>query len=151
MWPAHADVLQARRDAYWSEQTEIQRQELVAWIALAEGRQAEALELMRAAAALEDTTEKAPVSPGPIVPARELLGDMLLLQNQPREALVAYAASEQVEPNRFRGLYGAARAAELAGEAAIARDYYTRLLAVSADADTDRPELQQARVFLARS
>ena len=62
---------------------------------------------MRAVAALEDTTEKAPVSPGPIVPARELLGDMLLLQNQPREALVAYAASEQVEPNRFRGLYGA--------------------------------------------
>jgi hypothetical protein len=144
------DTLQARRDAYWSEQTEIQRQELVAWIALVEGRQAEALELMRAAAALEDTTEKAPVSPGPIVPARELLGDLLLLQNQPREALVAYAASEQVEPNRFRGLYGAARAAELAGEAEIAREYYTRLLVVSADADTDRPELQQARVFLAR-
>jgi hypothetical protein len=144
------DALLRERDTYWAEQVELQRQVVAAWVAHAEGRHAEAVELMRAAAALEDTTEKAAVTPGPIVPARELLGDLLLVLGDSRQALEAFATSERAEPNRFRGLYGAARAAALAGEPDTARTYYARLLDVSAQADTVRPELQEARAFLAR-
>ena len=91
---------------------EIQRRVAAAWVTLAEGRQAEALALMREAADMEDATDKAAVTPGPIKPARELLGEMLLQLNRPAEALVAFEATMKKEPNRFRALYGAARAAD---------------------------------------
>jgi tetratricopeptide (TPR) repeat protein len=133
---------------YWAEQAEIQIEEIAAWIALAEGKPDEALASMHRAAELEAATEKHPVTPGPIVPAQELFGDMLLALDKPDEALAEYEASHQVEPNRFRGLYGAARAAELAGDLEKARIYYEQLAVLAATADGDRAELVAARAFL---
>ena len=144
------DALAQAKSAYWAEQVEIQRMVVAAWVARAEGKNEEALSLMRAAAAREDASDKHPVTPGPILPARELLGEMLLELNRPAEALKEFEASHQVEPNRFKGLYGAARAAELAGDAAKARSHYTTLLVVSQQADTERPELRHARTFLSK-
>jgi tetratricopeptide (TPR) repeat protein len=89
------------------------------------------------------------VSPGPLAPARELLGDMLLEANKPREALVAFELTMKKEPNRFRGIYGGALAAEKSGDRAKATSYYQKLLEVAADADTSRPELQHAKAFVA--
>jgi hypothetical protein len=144
------DALVAAKQGYWAEQVEIQRQVVSAWVARAEGKQEEALRLMRAAADREDKTEKHPVTPGPIVPARELLGEMLFEANEPALALKEFEASHQVEPNRFKGLYGAARAAELSGDRDKARTYYANLLALSEKADTERPELKEAKAFLAK-
>lgn len=151
------DRLQALREAmlaakqhYWAEQTEIQRRVVAAWLARAAGKNQEALEGMQAAADLEDATEKHPVTPGPLVPARELLGEMLLELKNPVQALQAFEASYQVEPNRFQGLYGAARAAEVAGEREKARTLYTQLVTLTAQTDSERPELVEARTFLAQ-
>ena len=151
------DRLQALRNAmleakltYWAGQAEIQHRVVAAWLARAEGKTQEALDHMRAAADLEDATEKHPVTPGSLVPARELLGEMLLEGNDPGHALQAFEASHQVEPNRFKGLYGAARAAEVAGEREKARLWYTRLVTLAAKADSERPELAAARAFLAQ-
>lgn len=152
-----ADRLQALREGlaaaklgYWAEQADIQRRIVAAWLARAEGKAQEGLQLLRAAADAEDATEKHPVTPGPIVPARELLGEMLLAANQPREALREFEASMRGEPNRLRGLYGAARAAEGSGDREKARTYYQSLLALAAKADTERPELAEAKAFLAK-
>jgi tetratricopeptide (TPR) repeat protein len=143
------DVLLAANEAYWAEQVDIQREVALSWLARADGRNDEALALLSAAADREDATDKHPVTPGPIVPARELLGELLLELGQPAQALEAFERSHPAEPNRFRGLYGAARAAELLGDREQAHTYYTTLLQLAAQADTDRPELQQARAFLA--
>jgi len=141
------DAMIAAKNPYWAHQSEVQRLAVAGWIARAEGRNEEALSLMRASAAAEETTEKHPVTPGPIKPARELLGDMLIELGQPAEALKEFEASHRVEPNRFQGLYGAARAAELAGDSARARTYYGRLVTLGKDADADRPEIKQAKGF----
>jgi tetratricopeptide (TPR) repeat protein len=141
------DAMIAAKSLYWAHQSEVQRLAVAGWIARAEGRNEEALSLMRASAAAEETTEKHPVTPGPIKPARELLGDMLIELGQPAEALKEFEASHRVEPNRFQGLYGAARAAELAGDRARARTYYGRLVTLGKDADADRPEIKQAKGF----
>jgi tetratricopeptide (TPR) repeat protein len=102
---------------------------------------------MRAAAAMEDRTEKSAVTPGPLAPARELVGEMLLQMNQPADALAEFEATLQKEPNRFRALFGAAKAASLAGDRQKARRYYDALLKVCQRADKPgRPELEQARV-----
>ena len=143
------EAMVAANIGYWAAQTEIQMQEIEAWIALAEGNNEQALELMRNAVELEAATEKHPVTPGPIVPAHELLGEMLLELDQPAEALAEFEASHVVEPNRFRGLYGAARAAELAGDEEKARTYYEELLALGENADTERAELVAADSYLA--
>lgn len=144
------ETMVANNQAYWAEQARIQREGLAAWIALAQGDAEEALTLMRQAAALEDATEKHPVTPGPIVPAHELLGEMLLELGQPQAALEEFEISQRIEPNRFRGLYGAARAAELSGDAEKARSYYEQLVALSAQADSERPETADAKTFLAQ-
>jgi hypothetical protein len=142
------EALLAAKQPYWAEQTEIQRRVVAAWMAHAAGKTAEALENMRAAAAQEDATEKHPVTPGPLAPARELLGELLLDLNQPELALQEFEASHRREPNRFRGLYGAARAAELTGMRDKARIFYTQLVALGNHADSDWPELAQAKTFL---
>jgi tetratricopeptide (TPR) repeat protein len=156
---ARADVerIQALRESmvainqtYWTGQADIQVKEIEAWIALAEGQQDEALILMREAAALEDATEKHPVTPGPFVPAHELLGEMLLSLEQPADALAEFEVSQQLEPNRFRGWYGAARAAEAAGEVEKARAFYEQLASLTANADSERAELAIAQAFLAQ-
>ena len=145
----HDALLQAK-DAYWSEQVEIQRQAATAWILRAEGRNEDAVRVMRAAADLEDATEKSPVTPGAVVPARELLGDLLLELGRPREAQTAYEAVLAVAPGRFQALYGAAHAAELAGEREKARARYADLQAVSVHTDGTRAELLTAQAYLAR-
>ena len=142
------ETLVEKNDAYWTGMAAIQAEEITAWIALAEGQTENALAAMRHAAELEDATEKHPVSPGPIVPAHELLGEMLLELDQPEEALQEFEASQQIEPNRFRGLYGAAHAAELAGETEKAHAYYEDLVALGANATGNRPELAAAEEFL---
>lgn len=142
------EAMLAANNAYWAEQTAIQIQEIAAWSALAEGKNDEALALMRQAVEMEDTTEKHPVTPGPIKPAHELLGEMLLVLDEPAQALAEFEASQQIEPNRFMGLYGAARAAELAGEMEKAHIYYEQLVELGTQADGERPELAMARDFL---
>jgi tetratricopeptide (TPR) repeat protein len=137
------------KENYWATQVEIQRRTAAAWLAHAEGKQEESLQLMRSAADLEDTTEKAPVTPGAIVPARELLGELLLDLRESPAALKEFEASLVVSPNRFNGLYGAARAAELSGDREKAGSFYAKLMALAERSDGQRPELQAAKVFLA--
>jgi hypothetical protein len=144
------DALLAAKQSYWVEQVGIQYQVVTAWIMHAEGKREEALQTMRAAADRENATEKHPVTPGPIVPARELLGEMLLEAHEPSQALREFEASMRVEPNRLMGLYGAARAAELSEDREKAGTYYTQLLTLAEPADSTRPELLEARAFLGK-
>ena len=110
----------------------------------------EALTLMRSAAVVEEKSEKSAVTPGRIVPARELLGEMLLEMKKPAEALKEFEASEKHDPNRFRGIYGAAQAAAESGDNAKAKRYFTRLIDLAGKGDS-RPELDLAKAYLARS
>jgi tetratricopeptide (TPR) repeat protein len=144
------DGLADQKNTYWSNQVEVQRLAVNAWIALAQRAQADALLSMRAAADLEDSMEKHIVTPGPVVPARELFGEMLLEVGQPAEALKAFEASFQREPNRFRGLYDAAQAAALAGDRDKARMYYAKFIALTEKADRARPEIPLAKAYLAK-
>jgi tetratricopeptide (TPR) repeat protein len=141
-------ALVAQKQPYWVEQVDIQQLLVLAWVARAEGRDQEALTMLRQAVDRESATDKHPVTPGPLVPARELLGDLLLELNNPAEALAAFEAIQANEPNRFRAIYGAARAAELSGDREKAMTHYTALVALGAQADTERPELKQARAFV---
>ena len=138
----------AAKQAYWADQAVIQTQVIEAWTAQAEGKNEEALHMLRMAADHEDGTEKNVVTPGPLMPARELLGEMLLEMHQAAAALKEFEAAMQKEPNRFRSLYGAAQAAELAGERDKATTYYTRLTTLAEHAKHERAELQTARAFL---
>ena len=105
---------------------------------------------MRSAADLEDTSEKHAVTPGRLVPARELLGEMLLELSRPVEALKEFETNEKHDPNRFRGLYGAGQAAAQSGDDAKAKRYFTRLITLAAKGD-GRPEIDQAKAFLAKN
>ena len=143
------DGLAHAKEVYWAEQVGIQREGAAAYLSLAEGKRDEALATMRAAVAREDATEKNAVTPGPLAPARELLADMLLELKQPAEALKEFQATLKKEPNRFRAVYGAARAASLAGDAATARKYFQQLVNICAKGDLPgRPELVEARAGL---
>ena len=145
----HAKEVQAK-DAYWTTQLDIQRQTAQAWVLWAEGKKDDGLRALTAAAALEDTTDKSAITPGPIAPARELLGEMLLEAKQPADALKEFEANLKKEPNRFRSVYGAGRAAESAGDAAKARTYYAQLLKICERGDQQgRAELAHARQFTA--
>jgi len=143
------DVLRAAKNAYWATEVEISRLGAAAWTALAQGRKEEALSLMRTAADTEDKNEKHIVTPARIVPARELLGEMLLELKRPAEALKEFEASMRREPNRFRGLAAAAQAATQAGDAGKARQYYARLVELAGKGDP-RPELARAKAYLAQ-
>ena len=152
-----AERLQALRDSmtaakigYWAGQANIQFQAVNAWIALAEKRNDEAVKLMSAAAEAEEASDKHAVTPGNVATSRELLGEMLMALNRPEQAFVEFERSLKRDPNRLREIYGAARAAEASGDRETARDYYTRLLALTANHDTERPELTRAKVFLGR-
>jgi tetratricopeptide (TPR) repeat protein len=140
-------ALLAAKNTYWATEVEVQRLAAAAWIALGEGKSEEALKFMRAAADLEDRNEKHIVTPGRIVPAREMLGEMLLELKQPEAALKEFEASQRREPNRFRNYLGSARAAEMAGDRAKAASYYQKLLTLAKNADTARPELASAKKF----
>ena len=137
-------------DAYWATVIEAQRLAASAWVTLASGDPEAAVGLATRAAGLEGTVEKHPVTPGPLLPARELLGDLLMEVGRPAEALAAYEATLEVERNRARALYGAARAAEAAGDAVAAEAHYQDLLELLSGADAARPDLQAARAWEAR-
>jgi hypothetical protein len=122
-------------ESYWGLQVEIQELAVRAWAALAEGTKEEALRQMRSAAELEDGTEKSAVTPGPLAPARELLGEMLLEINEPAQALEQFEATLKKEPGRFRALYGAARATRLSGNPGASQTYFGELLKVCRHAD----------------
>jgi tetratricopeptide (TPR) repeat protein len=142
------DKLNAAKNEYWASEVEVMRLASAGWIALAQKRSDEALALMRQAADIEDRNEKNIVTPGRLVPARELLGDMLLELKRPAEALKEYEASQQREPNRYRGLYGAAQAAAQSGNRAKARVYFSKLIELAGSGD-GRPEMETARRYLA--
>jgi hypothetical protein len=145
---ALGDKLAAIKDTFWAEQANIQHQVASAWLAFAEGRKPEALALMQKAADAEDATDKSAISPGPLVPARELLGEMLLGHGDAPAALKEFEATMKKEPNRFRAVAGAAKSAAAAGQRAKAAGYYAELLKICARADAGaRPELAEARSF----
>jgi Tfp pilus assembly protein PilF len=133
------------KDEYWASQVDIQRRGADAWVMFAQGRKDAALAQMRETANMEDLTDKAAVTPGPLAPARELLGYMLLENNQPKDALIEFEAVMKKEPNRFLAIWGAGKAAEAAKQTAKAKGYYKQLVEMCKDAGTERPELQYAR------
>jgi len=140
------DRLTQAKEAYWAEQVAIQHDIATAFFTFSSGHAADALALMRATAVREDATEKNAVTPGPIAPARELLGELLLEMKKPAEALIEFQATMKKEPNRFRAVYGAAKAASLAGNQTLAKTYYAELLKICEHADSPgRPELAEAR------
>jgi hypothetical protein len=143
------DELVRLKDPYWAEQVDIQHKAASAWVAHAQGKKAEAVDLMRAAADLEDASEKHIAMENRLWPMRELLGELLLELNDPGTALKEFDKSLKDSRNRLRGLYGAARAAELMGKRQEAADFYTRIVALTRQADTERKEVQQAKAFLA--
>ena len=131
----------------WANNVESMRLAAAAWVAYAEERTEEAVDLARSAANLDEATGKHPMTPGALLPARELLGDLLLALNRPPEALIEYERSLHEAPNRFNSLYGAARSAELSGSLAKAKGHYGKLVEMTVDEST-RPEVEQARAFL---
>jgi hypothetical protein len=144
-------TLVAAKDDYWAEQVRIQQMVADAWATFASGRKDEGLRMLRAAADAEDKTDKSAISPGPLAPARELLGDMLLEAGQPAAALAEFELTMAKEPNRFRGIAGAARAAVATGDRARASALYTQLLDLAAKADPNaRPALLEASRFVAQ-
>jgi hypothetical protein len=133
-------------EKYWAQQVEIQELEVEAWAALAEGKKEESLQRMRSGAELEDATEKSAVTPGPLAPARELLGEMLLEMKKPAQALEQFEATLTKEPGRFRALYGAARAAQRSGNREASQKYFAELLKVCGQADKPgRAEIVEAQ------
>jgi tetratricopeptide (TPR) repeat protein len=144
------DGLRQSKDDYWAQQTEIQKNAASAWVMFGEGKKTAALKLMRTAADLEDGSEKHVAMENRLWPMRELLGDMLLAANEPGLALKEYEASLKAARNRYRGFYGAAKAAQRSGDHKKARTYYAKLLALCSNADTQRPELPEARKYLAQ-
>jgi Tfp pilus assembly protein PilF len=145
------DKLREAKDAYWAEQVSIQHQAASAWLLLAQGKADEALKAMSAAADAEDKTEKAPVTPGPLAPARELYGAMLLERGMTKDALIAFEATLKKEPHRLGATIGAAKAAEAMGDTGKARQHYAAAIALSEAADPVRPEIAAARTFMAKA
>jgi len=145
------DRLVANKDAYWAEQVDIQIKVASAWLLYAEASYDEALKAMSLAADAEDRSEKHPVTPGVPKPARELYAVMLFERGKPAEALAAFEATLKKEPNRLAAYSGAALAAEKSGDAAKARQYHAKVVAIAQGADDSRPEVAQAQTFLARN
>lgn len=151
------DTLQAQKETYTANQVAIQIKTSEAWIrfkearpddAVGRGKNTEALALMKMAADMEDKTKKHSVTPGEVIPARELLGDLLLEMNNPAEALIAYEADLKKHRARFNGLYGAGLAAEKSGNIEKAKFYYEELLSMINAGNCNRPELPAIRLFL---
>lgn len=142
------DTLLSQKDFYAANQVQIQITSGKAWICIGEGKLKEGLQLMYAAADMEDRTEKHPVTPGEVIPARELLADMLVEVNEPAAALKEYEADLKKHPNRFNGLHGAARAASKSGNTEKAKQYYAKLMTVANSPYATRREIAEARSFV---
>jgi tetratricopeptide (TPR) repeat protein len=145
------EKLREAKDAYWTEQVDIQWQVASAWVLYAEGKYDDALKAMSAAADAEDKTEKHPVTPGVPTPARELYGTMLLDRGMAKEAFAAFEATLKKEPHRLGATLGAARAAEKAGDMGKARLHYAAAVALTENADPVRPEVAEARAFVMKN
>ncbi len=139
--------MQKTDEAYWADRTQEQIAAVSAWVALAEGATDKAIALMRSAADGEDGSIKHVAMENRLYPFRELLADLLLEAKQPRAALEEYSKALKDHPNRYRGLYGAARASEAVGDRQRATDYYQKLIELSKHADVARPEIAQARAY----
>jgi len=137
------DAIAKQNNSYWSDQVEVQRREVAAWIAEQNGKSADALQLAHSAAELEESMDKAAVTPGAITPAREMLAELLLLEHRPKDSLTEYQSVLKTSPNRFNALYGAANAAEAAGDTVAGRQYFRKLTEVAVG--DERPELAAAR------
>jgi tetratricopeptide (TPR) repeat protein len=135
-------------EQYWADRTEEQVLAATAWVMLAEGGRDQAVQLMTRAADGEDGSIKHVAMENRLYPMRELLADLMLEAGRPGEALTQYLASLKQYPNRYRGFYGAARAAEAAGDRKTAAEYYAKLIDLSKKADGSRPELQRAQAFV---
>jgi hypothetical protein len=140
-------ALEAKGEPYWSRVVRIKRDAAGAWATLAAGDTARALALAKAAADTEEVTDKHQVTPGELLPARELEGDMLIATGHPSEARVAYRMTLAREPGRARSTFGAARAAELAGDRGAAAAGYREFLHLMAKADPGRAEVALAKSF----
>jgi hypothetical protein len=137
------NTIAGQKNAYWANQTEVQRLEVAAWIAEQNGNPVDALKQARSAADLEESMDKAAVTPGAVTPAREMLAEMLLIEHQPKDSLVEYQSVLKTAPNRFNALYGAGKAAEASGDVAAANNYFRKLTEVAVG--DERPELKTAR------
>jgi len=137
----------AKQD-YWAVLVDSQRNSVGAWVAFADGDKEQAVALMTKSADLEDSVDKHPVTPGAVLPARELLGDMLMELERYEEARLAYESALAISANRLRSLYGAGRAAEMAGDKETARKYYVQVMALQTDSSSDRMEFRNASNFL---
>src|SRR5688572_26686421 len=146
--PLRQRLIQAK-DAYWADQVDIQRKLADGWVLFAKGDRDKALGLVREAATQEDATDKSPVTPGPLAPARELLGEMLLDAGRPADALAEFETVMRKEPGRFRAIAGAMRAAAMAKQDAKARNYAAALVALAKGSDGKRPALTEARTIAA--
>ena len=133
------EALAQHKEAYWSQQVEIQSRGVEAWRAFARGARTEAIAAMRATADLEATTEKNAITPGPIVPARELLGEMLLASGDAGAAYREFEATLVTEPRRYRAVAGAMRSAKAAGNTSAANRYATQLAQLTEHGDRVGP------------
>ncbi len=140
------DTLVSQKDSYKAGQVEIQIKTAGAWMRLSENKPAEALLLMQQSTDMEDQTEKHPVTPGEVIPAREFLGDMLLAMNDPVRALAAYEKTLQTHPNRFNALYGAGLAAQKSGNSQKSSFYFQQLFTLAGN--SKRPEMAQVLAAL---
>jgi len=137
------DAIAAQKNVYWSEQVEVQRREVTACISEAGGKATEATAMLRSAADLEESMDKNAVTPGAVIPAREMLAAILLKENHPQEALAEFDAVLKIAPNRFNALFGAATAADAAGNTSAANRYLQKLTEIAVG--DERPELAAAR------
>ncbi len=137
------DAIAKENNSYWSNQVEVERREVAAWIAEKNGKAADALQLARSAAELEESMDKSAVTPGAVTPGREVLAELFLLEHHPKESLAEYESVLKIAPNRFAALYGAATAAEEVGDATAAANYLRKLTQVAVG--EERPELKRAR------
>lgn len=137
------DATAKQNNTYWANQVEVQRREVVGWIAEKSGKSTDAIAMMRSAAELEESMDKAAVTPGAVTPAREMLAQVLLLEHRSQEALAEYESVLKVAPNRFNALYGAGSAAEVSGNASVANRYFQQLTQTAVG--DERPELVTAR------
>jgi len=145
------EKLTTLEDGYKANQVAIQIKTIEAWFQLKEGNEEEAISLMVTATEMERMTSKHPVTPGEILPADELLADMLLALDKPKEALAIYELNLERRPMRFNGLYGAATAANQAGSIEKATRYFESLLALTKNTNSDRQEIEEAKAFLEKN
>jgi len=143
-------ALQRADQSYWADRTEEQMLAISAWVAVNEGARDQAVRFMRAAADGEDGSLKNVIMENRLYPLREMLAELLLEVGEPAAALKEYEAALELTPNRYRGYWGAARAADALGNRAQAAEYFGKLVNLARNADTERPEVREAKAYLAR-